>query len=214
MTNVKTSEEDRHMQASPWLKNWGFGGSVPDEPSPSAHEDSLPSKDPTLAEIDTLLANEMNKLKIEERDRVYEELHGVDQGVEETPDLVAKKLSEFDHELQMISHKPAYDQAESISREYVAELRLKFLRAECFDPHKAVKRFVYFFEGMLETFGIKALARPLRLTDMEKDDMACLKTGHIQILSVRDPSGRAIFCDMQNHDARSYKRIINMVSCS
>jgi hypothetical protein len=152
-------------------------------------------------------------MKIDERELAYEELHGVDKGVEETPEFVAKKLSEFVQELQKISYKPVYNQAESISREYATgwKLRLIFLRAECFDPVKAAKRFVDFFEGKLDTFGKDALARPLYLTDFDKDDMACLKAGHIQMLPARDPAVRSIFCDMQNHDARSYKRVVNMV---
>jgi hypothetical protein len=225
ITGDERIEENHPLPFFAWIKSLGFEDSFPGELSDSQKdilsaattdskkEGSLPAKDPTLDDIDSILAKELHKMKMDERELVYEELHGVDKGVEETPEFVAEKLSEFGRELQKISHKPAYNQAESISREYATgrKLRLMFLRAECFDPVKAAKRFVDFFEGKLDTFGKDALARPLYLTDLDKDDMACLKAGHIQMLPARDPAGRSIFCDMQNHDARSYKRVVNMV---
>ena len=176
-------------------------------------ENIIPSNDPTPDDVDTMLASELSKMKIDEREQLYEELHGVDQEFHETPELISEKLREFDEALHQINHKPAYEEAESMSAEYTKspKLRLMFLRADCFDAKKAAKRFVAFFQGKLENFGKKCLARPIYLSDLDKDDMACLKAGYCQILAARDRSGRAIYIDMMNPEEKSYKEVINMV---
>jgi hypothetical protein len=66
-------------------------------------------------------------------------------------------------------------------------------------------------EGEFELFGLKALARPLNLSDLDPDDEAVLKSGVFQILSERDRTGRAVICDFQMIIRRCYKKTINLV---
>ena len=163
--------------------------------------------------MDTLLAAEMNQMSLKERELVYEELHGVDEVIEETPSFINESLQELQRELQDISNKSAYNQAESMNPEYVQsqEFRLMFLRAERFDAKKAASRLVNFMEGKLEYFGPDSLARPIELTDLDADDMAFIKSGVMQFLPGRDVAGRAILCDSISMHPRSYKTPRNMV---
>ena len=63
---------------------------------------------------------------------------------------------------------------------------------------------------------MNALARPLILSkDMSKDDMMCLRAGHVQLLPIRDQSGRAIVIAMPDKlHPKPYKHITNMVRAS
>ena len=147
-----------------------------------------------------IIANTLNNLSMMEREQVYEEIHGVDKDFEETPEMVASKLSEMELQLQKIIKKPAYDQALQASSDYVQDddLRLSFLRADYFNPSKAAKRFVFFFEKKLQLFGPACLGRPITQQDLNVDDQAALNAGHLQLLPTRDRAGRVVFCDLQN----------------
>ena len=95
-------------------------------------------------DTDALLAKEMNKLSTEERDRVFEEVHGVAGDMEEDPDFVEMKLSEMEEEILKIRKRQAYDRAAFVSPKAVRDraFRLMFLRSEYFDARKAAKRMV------------------------------------------------------------------------
>ena len=128
--------------------------------SPEVHEAELGncqehSKVDENLDIDALLVKELNQLSVDEREQVYEEIHGVDQIQEETKEFLDEKLDALDRELLKISNKPAYDLAERSNKEYVLDrtFRLMFLRAEHFNAPKASGRLVRFMEGKLELFG-------------------------------------------------------------
>jgi hypothetical protein len=154
---------------------------------------SLPTSS-TTEHAESLLAQDLYKLSTGEREKVLEELHGVSDIVNETAELIAISLADFDGELPKIKDKAAYDAAKARDPEYVnsLELRLKFLRAARFDPVRAAERMVGFFEKKLELFGAAPLTREVRLTDLDKDDRACLKGGIITLLPLRDRAGRGV----------------------
>jgi hypothetical protein len=60
-------------------------------------------------DVDTILANALSKLSLQEREQAYEEIHGVDLTNEEKPELVADRLEAMEAELQKIHKKPVYD---------------------------------------------------------------------------------------------------------
>ena len=64
-------------------------------------------------EVDALLANELNAMSLEERERTYEEIHGVDQIPDETPAFLHQKFLQLDEALRRIPNnlKAAYMQA-------------------------------------------------------------------------------------------------------
>jgi hypothetical protein len=206
-------EDDNVAAFARWLKGMVSEGSDEKKAGETSDESAPPEADPSFEDMDKLLAEELNQMALEDRELLYEEIHGVDKIVEETSELLAAKMEELGREIPRIRDKAAYDQAERQCAEYVnsAKMRLMFLRAEYFDAEKAAIRMVMFFEHKLDLFGSDALARPLRLSDMDEDDMACLKSGSVQLLPVRDRAGRLVFCDLQKPYAPAYKNVINMV---
>ena len=163
--------------------------------------------------IEKLMATDISKLSSKELGVAYEDIHGVSQVVEETPEMVMEKLQQMEQALRAINHKPAFDQAEITNFRYVndTKFRLMFLRADCFDPQKAAIRLVNFMEGKLKYFGQQCLARPILLSDLEEDDLDALRSGPVQLLPVRDRAGRAIVTDSMTMFPRCYKNPINIV---
>jgi hypothetical protein len=165
-------------------------------------------------DVDALLAKELNQMSFQERESVYEEIHGVEKEVDETDEFIGTSLEALENELQSIADKPAYDQAEKVDRGYVhsRKFRLMFLRSEYFHIQKTAIRLVKCMEGIRDYFGDGVLGRPLNMSDLEKDDLAYLKTGDYQILSERDSTGRIIVFDYHLSRKRLYKRNENLVS--
>jgi hypothetical protein len=166
------------------------------------------------SEMDAFLAGELNQMSLQERQKVFEEIHGVDDIVEETPEFVAESLDALQDNIDRINPKDAYETAEAISKDYVHDesFRRMFLRADMFDPVKAAKRLVVFFECRLAFFGPSLLTRAVTIDDLDADDMPTLKSGYCQLLPSRDTSGRAVYVNVQGMFKRSYKRAVNMVS--
>jgi hypothetical protein len=164
-------------------------------------------------DLDATLAKELNQMSVSERELVYEEVHGVDKIVDETFEMVAQSLDALHFELVHIRYKPAFDTACQIPNSNVnnRQFRLQFLRSTSFNAKEAAKKIVKYMEGKLELFGLKALARPLYLSDLDPDDQAALRSGAFQILSERDRTGRAVICDFQMITRRCYKHPINLV---
>lgn len=150
----------------------------------------------TPEDADALLAKELHGLSLKDREKVFHDIHGISEVVEETPAFVAQKLAELDTHIATIKPKKAYETAKALDAKYVRSrsLRLPFLRAVGFDASLAAKRIVQFFEAKQELFGTDKLVRDIRLDDLDRDDMAILQSGLGQILPLRDRAGRAIIC--------------------
>ena len=155
-------------------------------------------------DVDALLAQELNNMSLDERNRMWEEIHGVDKPIEETEELVTRSLREMEEEICNMPVKAAYDCA-SESYKKDRKFRVMFLRCEYFDAKKAAVRLVNFMEGMLEYFGEVALTRPIRLSDFSSDDSAYFKLGTMQLLSKRDRAGRLVHCNFLYLLPKSYK---------
>jgi hypothetical protein len=141
-----------------------------------------------------LIAEDLYKLSITERERVLFDLHGVSVAFEETPEMIACRLAELEMKISMIKKKPAYATAKAKNPEYVGNrnLRLKFLRAESFDSQRAADRLVRFFESKLELFGEDKLAKDITSKDLDQEDRAHLEKGQMQVLPLRDRAGRVV----------------------
>jgi hypothetical protein len=144
--------------------------------------------------VDTLLAKEFSKLSVQERSKTYEELHGVDECVEETPAFVESCLQKLDEEISKIRRKSAYELAQQQNKEYVTnpKFRIMFLRASGFHPEKAAHWLVDYFEGILKYFGESLLTKRIQYSDLDRDGQAYVKYGHSQMLPARDRSGRVV----------------------
>lgn len=196
-----------------------MAGPVNDASQHSSWKDGFTSsiiKSVDPAKVEALLARELNSMAVDEREALYEEIHGVQKDVEETEEFLKERLHLLECELQRLvvsGRAGIYTKAlETTTKSYVAsrKFHLMFLRAEYYDPHKAARRMILFLERKVKFFGEKTLARPIRLSDLDRDDMACLKAGTLQLLPARDRSGRAILADL-NMNACKFQSIDNMV---
>lgn len=168
------------------------------------------------SEVDTYIAHALRKLSMKEREKVYYELHGVDEVVEETPDFIQENLNKLEAELDAIKHSHPKGKAflmatEDSASDYAKDpkLRLQFLRAEGFHVRNAADRMVRFFDLKLFLFGQRLLCQDITMNDLSKDDMDTIKVGFMQLLPVRDRAGRAIFILVPTY--QSYAVAENMV---
>ena len=128
-----------------------------------------PATDPSPEDTYALLAQELNKLSIKERDTIYADIHGVaEHNDEETEEMRRNSLMEMELAIENISRKSAYLQAKSQSAAHVEDpnLRLKFLRAHCYNISDAARAFVSFFESKKELFGVQKLSKNIELDDL------------------------------------------------
>jgi hypothetical protein len=147
-------------------------------------------------EVYSLVAKQMTSLSMEDREKVYYDLHGVSEEVKETPEMVASSLLQLELELQklQLQQKYAYEAAKSMNPSYVQnpEFQLKFLRADLFDAPKAAFRLARHFQNKLELFGRDKLARDIQQDDLDKETIDALYSGYAQTLPLRDRAGRLV----------------------
>ena len=150
-------------------------------------------------DTDAILAEDLNDMTMHERERVFYDLHGVASVVEETPELIERRLAELDTEIRNTQSRNAYSIAEAQNGKYVRnpKMRLKFLRAASFDVNSAAIRLVQFFEMKQKLFGVEKLTKDIVIEDFEEGDRRALESGVLQILPLRDRSGRIVLCSMQ-----------------
>lgn len=76
-------------------------------------------------------------------------------------------------------------------------VRLRFLRCECFNVDKAVQRLVNFLEYCTEIFGRYICERKMRLSDFNtREEELGLRTSRSQYLPFRDRSGRRVLASV------------------
>ena len=182
-------------------------------------------------QVSAMMAAELNSLTTAERTGVLEDVHGVgDMPAEELiPNVLNEKLLQMEMALRSIPLKPAFDEAQRLCGGKPTGLvndpsfRIRFLRAERYDPHGAAVRLIGNIQIIYETFGPEGLVRPLQLSDMMLDagnqgsDTFLFSGNFFQVMPFRDRlgrrivvrSGRTFFGD---HDV-DYKTRVRFVSC-
>ena len=169
----------------------------------SCTEVSMPSlptsvEPKNMDELGALLANEFTHLSVDEREKALHDIHGVTDVAEEDPVVLTDALVKLDMELGKITNKRAYDMAKAQRPEYVRNRRflLKFLRAENHDAKNAAARIVRSFESKLELFGADKLAKDITINDLDPYERELLRSGNVQILPIKDLSGRTVLWSM------------------
>ncbi|CAJ1965027.1 unnamed protein product [Cylindrotheca closterium] len=144
--------------------------------------------------VDSLIAFQMAKLSVADREKAYMDVHGIPDLVEESPELIQKSLSELEHEIDMLPDKKAYSIAERLDPEYVRDrdFCLAFLRCEKFDCQKAALRIIRHFQTKLDLFGEDKLAMDITQDDLDMDDMDAVYSGAGRFLNAYDSGGRII----------------------
>jgi hypothetical protein len=153
-----------------------------------------PENDPRPEEADTLLANEMNRLSVQERENIMYDLHAILNIKEETPEFCSSKLEELEKELSLNTCKPAFDMAFLQDPTYVQNrgFRLMFLRSDNFDAKKTAARLIRHFASKLELFGAPLLCKNITQDDLSEGELECLYSGYLQQLPFRDRAGRIV----------------------
>lgn len=121
--------------------------------------------------IDELLAKETSRLSIVERYHVDLDVKGRNVlAAVEPAELSSMGLKALDEELKTMKDRTFYDLALSLKSPMVQskEFRLKFARAESFDPLKASVRIEAYLKQLYDNFGEQGLLRPIRMTDLDK----------------------------------------------
>ena len=150
-------------------------------------------------EDENLMVQAMNELSVQkrEREKVYEEIHGVSTFPEETPEQLTQAFEKLAEELANIPRlkRKALDRAIFLkpSLEQDSSFQLMFLRADRFDAAKAAERLAKYFENKLVLFGEEKLVRKISYDDLDEDDLEVLNTGSFQVLPKKDRAGRKMF---------------------
>jgi len=191
---------------------------IADSLFPGRRRSSVIADPPSHFTVENSLSEELLKLSFRDRTAIEEEIHGVRCGaVDETPELIERSLIEFNSELiarndgdpkndllrnviSISSFEPkniaaAGSSTAPNSKCYLnnPDIRLRFLRCECFVVEKAVQRFLNFLEFSSELFGDFVAERPIRLSDFNtKQEITALQNSRVQYLPFRDRSGRRV----------------------
>jgi hypothetical protein len=166
----------------------------------TTHDGEFPQMDHRLPHgIDSLLSDELLRLSLRDRNAIDEEIHGVlALAPKESPQFLEAALFELSVELNRIPNdnpsKAAYLQSQKFPNTYVdgSDFRLRFLRCELFDVKKAAIRMVKFLSIASELFGMIVLQRPVRFTDLTKEEEKLFRIGNVQPFPYRDRAGRTI----------------------
>jgi hypothetical protein len=154
------------------------------------------------------LVKEMNALTLFKREKIFEDVHGVADIQEETPEFVEDRIEALDKLVNLIPQKDrtAYDKAIFLKPKLQTDVKfkLKFLRAEEFNTEKAATRMVKFFDLQLSLFGEDKLVKRLTMDDLSEDEIRFYKIGYMGELPFRDRSGRPIiFGDGSKRDCET-----------
>jgi hypothetical protein len=164
---------------------------------------------------DKYIATALQGMSLKDRDEAYNEIHGVVEPVDETPSMLRESFAKLQQELFRVVHgsghksgrmdRRPFQLAEQMNRTYVHSRfhYLMFLRNERFYIQKAAERMVYFFQLKCLLFGKKNLCVDIHQGMLSKRELHYLKKGYLQVLPVRDRSGRVLlaqFFDMIQFD--------------
>ena len=167
-------------------------------------------------QLDSLLAQELSKLSMADRQEAEFDIHGVAEEVKETPDMVQQQVKAMQAYLvthdssssrtaatttsdgrdgRNSSHWSCYLKAKQQNPAYVSDpkLLLSFLRAERFQVEAAADRMCSFLELKEKLFGSESISRQITIQDhFDADDQECLKSGVCQLLPIPDRAGRVV----------------------
>jgi hypothetical protein len=122
----------------------------------SDNSETLPH--PSYDFTESLIAQKMSNLSMQEREEVCFDIHSVNSPIDEDAEsgFRERKLEEMEGKLLRIQSgdRKAYDMAHSTNSSYVedCDFRLRFLRAERFDARLAAVRYARHYQVKLQFF--------------------------------------------------------------
>ena len=129
--------------------------SYKNQPHPFSLYRSSKKREVTPADeiTDPLLASELASLSAQDREKLYDEIHGcsvqqhpLDNGLNQ--EFIETKLQEMEDEINKNRNKAAYNMAHFLAPSLVKDkkFRLMFLRSEHFDSKKASRKLIMYYE--------------------------------------------------------------------
>ena len=160
----------------------------------------FPESEDEIALAEKVLSQELEKLSLDEHEKIVLGVHGFSsnncEDIESEPHRIDAMIKEMDKEIAAITNdKEPLEKARSINAEYVdnQKFRLMFLRAESYDVRAAAEMIVSHFVVKERLFGDgEILGRDVRMSDLNRRDLAFLELGFAQVFPVRDAAGRTI----------------------
>ncbi|KAL3940972.1 MAG: hypothetical protein SGBAC_004580 [Bacillariaceae sp.] len=146
--------------------------------------------------VDSLIASQMSRLSVDDREKVYMDVHGISDDVKESLEMVEHSLVGLQHEIDLLPDKRAYNMASQLHFNYVQDrdFRLAFLRCEKFDCQKAALRIIRHFQMKLDLFGMDKLTMDIVQDDLDAEAMDALYGSFGRFLNAFDSGGRIINC--------------------
>jgi hypothetical protein len=139
------------------------------------------------------LSLKLNKMTLRERLRGLHDLHGVSDLKEETPAILRSRVDDMNQVLVLASGDlGAYKKAISKSPDYVEHLKVPCLRATEYNSKEAANLLIRLLHRKLELFGEAMLVGDIHLKNLSAEENDAMRKGLVQLLSERDPAGRAI----------------------
>src|SRR6056300_1010636 len=187
--------------ADPFDPNYSLNDSVlnslnaePTDRNPNLLAQKVPAIASDPKSVDDMIASHMERLSVDDREKVYMDVHAVPDTVTETPELIHLSLLDLQNEIELLPDKQAYNLAERLSSEYVhdRDFRLAFLRCEKFDCAKAALRIIRHFQMKLDLFGVEKLVMHITQDDLDVEDMEALYSSSGRFLNAFDSAGRII----------------------
>lgn len=157
--------------------------------------DRFPETEDEADIAEDILAKELEKLSLDEHEKILFDVHGIARYYDEDPAKVERCLEDLEKELEEIKEKQAYLEAKATNSNYVTSqpFRLMFLRSERFDPRAAAESIVYHFSIKKRLFGGGAIqGRNVRMDDLDKETIEALESGFAQVLPKKDATGRTV----------------------
>ena len=175
----------------------------------------MPTRRTETTQGDTLV-EELNALSVREREGVYNEIHGISNQSEETPELLDAAVKSLRNELGLIPKKKrhALDHAMFLKPTLMDDraFMLMFLRADYFDTREAAIRMNKFFDFKLEVFGENKLAERITYEDLDEEDREVVDSGCVNTLAFKDSKGRPVWVWSSKafDDKWSYRSIVSI----
>lgn len=127
--------------------------------------------------VSELLRKEMSELSLQEQYIINQDVNGLNTlATTEPPILSSAGLEALDEQLRATDGDyPCYRSAVKLGSKMVKErqFRLKFARADRFDPIKSANRIESYLKILSQHFGDEHLKRPIRLDDLDKVCYTC-----------------------------------------
>lgn len=157
-----------------------------------------------------LISNAMNDLSQKQREKAFNEVHGVDELPEVTREFIEGKITELQQQLRLQARQQSDPRSQPFA---LAEIQNpdfayhpvsceRFLRASDYDVSKAAAGVLRHYHWKMQLWGESKLGKEIEMDDLSQADIGVLKKGYFQVLPERDRAGRMICSTILSDQSR------------